>query len=56
MYKTLLKYLLPLACLLGLAACTDEGDVVVPSYTDGAQFIAYNAADNLKLKKSFELF
>ena len=48
MYKTLLKYLLPLTCLLGLAACTDDGDVVVPSYTDGAQFIAYNAVDNLK--------
>lgn len=38
-------------CLLfaaGLTSCSDEGDLITPSYQDGAQFIAYNSADNYK--------
>lgn len=40
------------ALALGLApmltGCSDEGDWITPSYRDGAEFIAYNAADNYK--------
>lgn len=38
-------------CLLlaaGLTSCSDEGDLITPTYQDGAQFIAYNSADNYK--------
>ena len=48
MYKKLLKYALPLLAACSLASCSDEGDLITPSYNDGAHFIAYNAADNLK--------
>lgn len=37
-----------LVLCLGLAACSDDGDLVVPSYEDGAQFVAYDAATNFK--------
>lgn len=34
--------------LAGLAACSDDDDVVKPSFTDGAQLVAYDAAANYK--------
>lgn len=34
--------------LAGLLACSDEGEVVKPSYTEGAQFVPYNSAENYK--------
>lgn len=36
------------AALAAFFSCSDEGDVVTPSYTDGAHFIDYDPAENYK--------
>lgn len=45
-FKRHLATALTLCAAVGFTACSDEGDLITPSYSEGAQFIAYNPADN----------